>query len=429
MADDILIPSETVLRPDPSRTVIRPFVPEDPEPFAVAGHARAERIAARVLGLDEQSLDRLTNAVMTPMNKRHGNAERYFRQRFEEIRPAIGQAAVNDRQALLIGAYFSEEYAFEAAALFNPSIILDDNQQGLPPGAVRFLLSLRGIGEGHVSSVTFRRGVWDRDGTVSIEAPSPHGVPLTIEQSDDRSARTTLRMSCLDRGDISEAVLFPVTPSQQRGIEDLRLLRMIEDDGTSCIFGTYTAFSGLEVRQEILRTPDFHSFELAPVTGGLAKCKGLALFPRRIGGRYAALGRQDSENIWLLLSDDLYHWDGGAKIIAPRWPWEFVQMGNCGSPIALDEGWLVITHGVGLVRSYCMGACLLDKEDPSRLLARTSRPLLFPSQADGVGYVPNVVYSCGALVHERRLLLPYGVGDTFTTFASAPIDHILAAME
>ncbi|WP_157221136.1 glycoside hydrolase family 130 protein [Flavisphingomonas formosensis] len=427
--DDILTHAKVVLKPDPSRTVIRPFDLADPAAFADEAHPRAQRIAQRVLELDGDRLESIIAAVMTPMTKRHANAERYFRQRFEEMRPAIWPCEANDRQALLIGAYFSEEYAFEAAALFNPSIILDDDQSGLPPGAVRFLLSLRGIGEGHVSSVTFRRGVWNGDGDVAIEEPSPYGVPLTIEQHDGRTERTTLRMSCMEQRDISEAVLFPVTPSQHQGIEDLRLLRLSEEDGSSCIVGTYTAFSGAEVRQEILRTPDFHSFELVPVQGDMAGYKGMALFPRRIGGRYAALGRQDSENIWLLDSDDLYTWNGGRKIISPRWPWEYVQMGNCGSPIELDEGWLVLTHGVGMVRAYCMGACLLDKDDPSKLLGRTARPLLFPSFADAGGYVPNVVYSCGALVHDRTLLLPYGVGDTVTTFASAPIDHILAAME
>ncbi len=223
-------------------------------------------------------------------------------------------------------------------------------------------------------------------------------------------------------------MLFPTAPSQKQGIEDLRLVRFTEKDGSSHYLGTYTAFSGAEVRQEVLHTSDFRTFDMRPMQGAIAASKGLALFPRRIDGRYMALGRHDRENLWLLASDDLYVWNGGSRIITPCYPWEFIQLGNCGSPIEIDEGWLVITHGVGMVRNYCIGACLLDKDDPAMLLARTSRPLIRPSEKERDGYVPNVVYSCGALVHDRTLLLPYGVADSFATFASVPIDSLLAAM-
>ena len=227
--------------------------------------------------------------------------------------------------------------------------------------------------------------------------------------------------------DLSETVIFPVLPRQRQGIEDVRLVRFVEEDGQATYYATYTAFSGAEAKPELLHTTDFISFTMRPLTGQAADAKGMALFPRRVNGRYAMLGRQDSENIWLHYSDELTRWDDAAIIVPPRYPWEFVQMGNCGSPLEIDEGWLVFTHGVGTVRNYCMGACLLDKADPSKLLARTPKPILEPTPEDRDGYVPNVVYS--ALVHDRHVLLPSGVADQFTTFGSTTVEALLAAME
>jgi predicted GH43/DUF377 family glycosyl hydrolase len=223
-------------------------------------------------------------------------------------------------------------------------------------------------------------------------------------------------------------VLFPITMRQRHGIEDLRLVRFTDDDGNITYFGTYTAFSGAAIRQEILRTTDFKTFELTALHGDAATGKGMALFPRRIDGRYAMLGRQDHENISLLTSSNLYDWRGGITIVTPRWPWEYVQIGNCGSPIEIDEGWLVITHGVGPVRTYCIGACLLDRDDPSKLLARTTEPLIRPSPAERYGYVPNIAYTCGAMVHGRTLILPYALADSFSTFATVSLDRLLAGM-
>ena len=208
----------------------------------------------------------------------------------------------------------------------------------------------------------------------------------------------------------------------------MRLVRFTDDDGNITYFGTLTAFSGSAIRQEILRTTDFKTFELTALRGDAATGKGMALFPRRIGGRYAMLGRQDHENISLLTSSDLYEWQAGAVIVTPSLPWEYVQIGNCGSPIEIDEGWLVITHGVGPVRNYCIGACLLDLNDPSKLLARTTEPLIRPSPEERYGYVPNIAYTCGAMVHGRTLILPYALADSFSTFATMPIDRLLASM-
>lgn len=228
---------------------------------------------------------------------------------------------------------------------------------------------------------------------------------------------------------ISETVLFPTLPSQRQGIEDMRLVRFVEDDGRVTYHGTYTAFSGAEARSELLSTTDFKSFEMRALSGEVASAKGMALFPRRIDGRYVTLGRQDNKNIWLNVSDDLLHWNSGVKLVEPRYPWEFVQMGNCGSPLEIDEGWLVLTHGVGTVRNYCIGACLLDKKDPSKLLVRTPRPVIAPSPHERDGYVPNVVYSCGALLGDRTLLLPYAVADSFSAFGSLSVEDLLACME
>jgi predicted GH43/DUF377 family glycosyl hydrolase len=426
---DIMTHSELILRPDPARTVIRPFDLEDPAPFAVKDHSRAQRIVDRIFSLADDELGFELERVVTSLGERHRDVEDVLLRRFAEVQGlTIDRETVSRDHALLIGAYFSEEYSFESAALFNPSIVLHSNQTGLPDGTVRFAMSLRGIGEGHVSSVTFRRGTWAADGEVTIDPPSDIVVSPRIEAVEGEGDDAVTRVLCPGAKDVSESVLFPVTPSQRQGIEDLRLVRFVEDDGSVHYCGTYTAFSGSVARSELLHATDFRTFEMRPLRGSAAASKGMALFPRRIGGRYAMLGRQDNENIWLLFSDDLYTWEGGTRIISPEWFWEFVQMGNCGSPIEIDEGWLVITHGVGTVRNYCIGACLLDKDDPSKVIKRMTLPLVHPSPKERDGYVPNVVYSCGALVHERRLLLPYGVADSFTTFASVALDDLLAAM-
>ena len=420
--------SRVLLRPDPSRTVIRPFAPGDPDGYAVKDHPRSQRIAARVLAMDDAKVAAELGDTLASLSERHRDVEAMLMRRFEELdNLRTERGAISRERALLIGAYFSEEYSFEAAALFNPSIVLARDQTDAPEGGIRFTMSLRGIGEGHVSSVTFRTGSWTPGGKVQVDPPSRWAVPPRIQQDDDPNDET-VRLHCEGSEDISETVLFPILDRQRQGIEDLRLCRFVEDDGDICFYGTYTAFSGAAVRQEILHGHDFRTVEMRPIEGSIANGKGAALFPRKIGGRYAMLARQDSENVWLLMSDDLYKWDGGAKLIEPRYPWEFIQVGNCGSPIEIDEGWLVLTHGVGRVRNYCMGACLLDKDDPSKLLGRMEYPLLEPSAKERDGYVPNVVYSCGGLVHDRTLLLPYGVADNFATFATAKVDDILAAM-
>jgi predicted GH43/DUF377 family glycosyl hydrolase len=429
--DDIAVRLPLLLKPDPSRVVIRPFIPaEDPPSVASKDRPRAQRIADRILALSDADLRTELERVSASLKERHRDVELVLERRFHEVNGLlIDHCAVRHEQALLIGAYFSEEYAFEAAALFNPSIVAHPDQTGVAGGAIRFVLSLRGVGEGHVSSITFRTGMCGADGSVIVDAPGQQAVAPRIENIPGGAVDDPgVRLFCENSDDLSEVVIFPITARQRHGIEDLRLVQFTDDDGNVTYYGTYTAYSGEAIRQELLRTTDFMTFELSALRGNATANKGMALFPRRIDGRYAMLGRQDHENLWFLTSDDIYNWQDGAKVLSPRWPWEFVQIGNGGSPIEVDEGWLVVTHGVGSVRNYCIGAALFDKKDPTKLLARMTQPLLRPSAEERYGYVPNVAYTCGAMVHGRTLIVPYAVADSITSFATVPLDRLFAAM-
>lgn len=424
IAADVFTTLDVELKPDPSRTVIRPFSFSYPEAFDRTP-SRAQDVAARVLALPPETRDRMLHLLSESMEKRHHHVKALFLRRFAEMQGELGDIAVaQERDRLLLGAYYSQEYAFESAALFNPSIVTVPDQDP-DDASIRFIISLRGVGEGHISSVTFRTGIWDGATGLVVDPPSAQGVPPRIESDNDG----WVRMRADDSEDISETVIFPILPSQRQGVEDLRLVRFTDHDGVESVIGTYTAFDGTTARAELLRGVDQRTFEMRALTGAMAGYKGMALFPRRIDGRFAMIGRQDNVNLWLLYSDDLYSWETGTRIMGPKYPWEFVQIGNCGSPIELDEGWLVLTHGVGMVRGYCVGACLLDKTDPGKVLARTPSPLLFPSAEQRGGYVPNVTYSCGALLHGRRLLLPYAIGDEYTAFATGSVDDLLSVME
>jgi predicted GH43/DUF377 family glycosyl hydrolase len=430
MAPDIPITHlPIVLRADPTRVVLRPFTPAD-DP-ARPDESRAQGLADRVLALPATALVAALARVIASLTDRHRGIEDVLLRRYHEVSgPMIAKERMNRDQQMLIGAYFSEEYSFEAAALFNPSIVAHTDQSGVAPGALRFVLSLRGVGEGHISSITFRTGMIAADDAitldpVSAQAISPRMTALPGGTGDEAGVSLSYEQS----RDLSEIVIFPITVHQSHGIEDLRLVRFVEDDGAAKYLGTYTAFGGADVREELLETGDFSTFQLCPLHGSAASDKGMALFPRRLNGRYAALARIDHENISLLRSDNLYDWDGGTRVLVPHCVWEFVQLGNCGCPIEIDEGWLVLFHGVGPVRNYSIGACLLDRADPTRVLRRLTNPLLRPSVDERDGYVPNVVYSCGALVNRGTLILPYSVADSFTTFATLPLASLLAAME
>jgi predicted GH43/DUF377 family glycosyl hydrolase len=395
-----------------------------------------------------------------------------------------------DRQWLL-GAYFSHEYSLEAAALFNPSIVPHPDQTELPAGSLRFILSLRATGEGHISSITFRTGFLDAGANLTINAPTryclePAQVPnasyekglferklrelglagdftrQTLQSLGDAFTLGELRaaISCaaehFDARDqqtkavarktlvlaqsnyevqfaadsrLSERVLFPVTPSQRNGIEDARFVRFQNDDGTRIYYATYTAYDGKLILPQFIETPDFLHFKFITLNGPAVQNKGMALFPRKINGHYAMLGRQDFESIHLMFSDHLHFWNTAQVLLKPKFPWEFIQLGNCGSPIETDAGWLVFSHGVGPMRKYCLGAFLLDRDDPSKVIGRLREPLITPNENEREGYVPNVVYSCGSLLHGPHLIIPYAMSDYATTFATLPLADVLGAME
>lgn len=479
------------LRPDPRRVLLRPFMAS--VVVKPTGHAEPSRrlldILARVLLLDDATVDAVLENVLHEFHDRHEDIRAIFLERFDKMAPLLPAGrAVSEPRRLLIGSYFTNEYSLESSALFNPSIVPAPDQSGLAAGELRFILSLRATGEGHISSITFRSGVAAADGTVRLDpvsrfvhSPRPEpaaGYELVLfrrklhEMGVDfgaanratselpgtfRMDELVLRVARLHREDVpaevvragvqalrlaeanytvrfkerlrmSEKVLFPYSPLESNGLEDARFVRFTESDGSIVYYATYTAYNGSTIFPQIVETRDFARFRVSTLNGPAVANKGLALFPRRIRGLYAMLGRQDGENIHLMFSDHPCFWYESKVIVRPSQPWEFTQLGNCGSPLETAAGWLVLTHGVGPMRKYCLGAVLLDRDDPSRVLGRLREPLLGPASDEREGYVPNVVYSCGALVHRDMLILPYAVSDTATRFASVPLGELLAAL-
>lgn len=418
------------LRPDPSRVVVRPFKPAtEPRDLNPTDKTRANHIVDRVLALDHGTAESMLAEILENFEGRHRNLLARFEKRAGEMEEAFTpHVEFTKVQRQLVGAYFLHEYSFEASALFNPSIVSHPDQSGLPQGSRRFVLSLRAVGEGHVSSLTFRTGLIAADGSVEIEPTARlASTPTVLTQISDPLGES-VELSFSAQQHISERVIFPITPAQSNGIEDARFVAF-EDNEQRTFYATYTAYSGKAIRSELLETSDFTSFRMTPLGGSAARNKGMALFPRKIDNRYAMIGRQDNENLYLIYSDDLYSWDGGQLILRPKFPWEFVQMGNCGSPIELDEGWLLLTHGVGAVRKYAIGAALLDKQDPSKVLARSREPLVRPEPSEREGYVPNVVYTCGAMRHNDQIVLPYAVCDTFSNFSTIKIADLLRTLD
>jgi predicted GH43/DUF377 family glycosyl hydrolase len=480
-----IVRTPLVLAPDQSRVLLRPFVPGTPEKIA--------RIVASVMAIPEDRVRPLLDDVYREFSSRHQDIEATFRKRFEQISRTLPHAAEPSRaRKLLIGSYFMAEYSLESAALFNPSIAPHPDQSGLQEGDLRFVLSLRAIGEGHISSITFRAGVVHADGAVEVcaaagflgeptQIPNPlyeralflrklgemglggdfsrrlvdrlgdwfslealraalaeekirHRDGMTASNQQESAGMWTLACSNYEvqfRPDqeLSERVLFPATPTQSNGIEDARFVRFQNDDGTLMYYATFTAYDGRAIMPELVETSDFLRFRFISLNGPAAQNKGMALFPRKIDGRYAMLSRQDNENIFLMFSDNVHFWNHRMLLLKPAFPWEIVQIGNCGSPIETDAGWLVLSHGVGPVRKYCIGAFLLDRNDPSKVIGRLREPLISPSPREREGYVPNVVYTCGAMLHGEQLIIPFGLADYATGFATAKVGDILAAME
>jgi predicted GH43/DUF377 family glycosyl hydrolase len=476
--------TQLTLYPDRRRVLLRPFLTAD--------DPRALRICNQVMALSEAEVQNLWAQVETEFGERHARTHTFLRRRFEHVRGCLPRdQSLSEERQLLLGAYFSHEYSLEAAALFNPSIVPHPDQSGLPSAALRFILSLRATGEGHISSVTFRTGRLEAGGKITITAPTrfcvePEQVPnasydkplferklqelglvgdfsrRVLEELKDAFTLDQLRASLTQAAEhfhhrnqetgaaarkilslaqcnydvqfapdsrLSERVLFPVTPSQSNGIEDARFVRFQLEDGTATYYATYTAYDGKMVLPQFIETQNFIQFKFITLNGPAVQNKGMALFPRKIQGRYAMLGRQDYENIYLMFSDHLHFWHTTQLVLKPAFSWEFIQLGNCGSPIETEAGWLVLSHGVGPMRKYCIGAFLLDLANPAKVIGRLREPLIKPNENEREGYVPNVVYSCGSLLHGRQLIIPYAMSDYATTFATLSLDEVLSAME
>ncbi len=409
--------------------MVRPFKPAtEPRDLNPTDKTRANHIVGRVLGLDADSAGRQLTEVLENFEGRHRNLLEIFEARAAEMEEVFEPHAIlNKTQRCLIGAYFLHEYSFESSALFNPSIVRHPDQSGTAEHDCRFILSLRAVGEGHISSLTFRSGTVRADGSITVDPTARLASIPRIGKRTSTPVGDDVEVEFRADGDLSERVIFPVTDAQSNGIEDARFVQF-DQNGRSIFYATYTAYSGRAIRSELLETSDFLKFRLTPLAGAAARNKGMALFPRKIGGQYAMIGRQDNENLYIIYSDDLYTWNVGQAILKPEFPWEFVQIGSCGSPIELDDCWLLFTHGVGPVRKYSIGAVLLDKKDPSKVVARSREPLVRPEPAQREGYVPNVVYTCGAMRHGDRIILPYAISDTFSNFATIKIADLMSAI-
>jgi predicted GH43/DUF377 family glycosyl hydrolase len=476
----------TILRPDQSRVLLRPFSPGDSQ--RIAG------IVARIMSLPEERVGVLLNEISAEFSQRHQQIRRLFLERFEQVREMLStNGELSEQRRLLIGSYFLAEYSLESAALFNPSIVPHPDQTGLPTGSLRFILSLRATGEGHISSITFRTGIIHPDHRIEVSTPTgflteprqvpnplyekglfsrklielglnreftrrvmdklgdsfaleelraglraeklrgPDGTGMAQEDQNEAKgiwmlARSNYEVQFQPEQQLSERILFPATPSQRNGIEDARFVCFKNKDATHTYYATFTAYDGKVVMPELVETSDFLRFRFISLNGPAAQNKGMALFPRKINGLFAMLSRQDNENIYLMFSENLHFWNEHTVLLKPTFSWELVQLGNCGSPIETDAGWLVLSHGVGPMRKYCIGAFLLDRDDPGKVIGRLREPLLKPNQDEREGYVPNVLYTCGALLHNGELIIPYGLADHATGFATVPLAEVLAAM-
>jgi predicted GH43/DUF377 family glycosyl hydrolase len=471
------------LRPSIDRVLNRPFIPASPD--------QVSNIIERVLSFSDAEVESQLACLRGEFAHRHPNLERSWLRQFEKVEAYLSnQAFLPTSRQLLIGAFFTGEYAVESVALFNPSIVPHPNQTDVGPEDLRFILALRAIGEGHISSIEFRSGVVRKNHSIEVDnatglvtAPDIEANPTfsrniflhklqekglennwsrsvlnrlgatftrtELDESLGHAAHETQRhnedvkraIECLDwlvnsnyelnfslSTPLSQRVIFPVSLNESHGMEDARFVRFVDEDGDAMYYATYTAYDGRFILPQLIETSDFLGFRIRTLTGSAIQNKGMALFPKRIDGSYAMLSRYDDENLYLMLSDDLYFWSDPQLLVRPSRPWEFVKIGNCGSPIETDAGWLVLTHGVGPMRKYCISALLLDLENPLKVIGRLNEPLLQPAADQTNGYVPNVVYTCGALIHAGQLILPYGLNDTVTKIGTIELDTLLAAL-
>jgi len=468
---------------DTSRVITCLHLPDD--------RRRISKIIQRIRSMPETAAKQLVAQILIDFSERHEAIEHIFEKHLNEVKGYLPRdAMLSDVQKALIGAYFTKEYAIESAALFNPSIVPHPDQSHLNKGSLRFVMSLRATGDGHVSSIVFRSGVLDRRNTCLfdpisdfVETPEVQLDPVykrnifkrklsemgakneiivyILNQMPEDFTYTELlkkieilrakpqfsetiqnrtfdiirwladshyKVSFHPDHHISERVIFPVSKNESRGIEDARFVQFFNDNGEVTYFATYTAYNGITILPQLIETKDFIKFNISTLNGKAVQNKGMALFPRKINGLYVMLSRQDGENNHIMFSDDIYFWKESQIIQEPEYPWEFMQIGNCGSPLETDEGWIVLTHGVGPMRQYCIGAILLDLENPTKIIARLDEPLLAPYEKEREGYVPNVVYSCGAIIHNSELVIPYAMSDINSGIATVAVNELLNCM-
>ena len=454
---------------DPKKVILQYFAPGSQE--------RIENVIDRISKLNEDEVSALLEDVVVKFKNRHKEFERKLLSNYDKISSGNEKIeSFSDKKKLLTGAYFSKEYSVEAAALFNPSVVPHPDQSGVPDGSTRFIMSLRATGEGHISSIEFRSGIADKNGNIKMEDVSAFSeTPFTdnneifdkefiVRRLSDNSSSPfdsitgTFSKSEIEdilaastdtkekgrfadeirilsdanytatfpaESELSERVFFPISKSESVGMEDVRLVRFTEDDGTTKYYGTYTAYNGRSFGTQLLETDDFMKFKIRTLHGKGVNDKGMALFPRKINGKYFITSRQGGENLYIMSSDDLYFWNEYTRLSVPEYPWEFVQLGNCGSPIETDGGWLLITHSVGAFRTYRLGAMLLDIDNPSKVIGTLTEPLLEPNSDEREGYVPNVVYSCGSMRNDDTLIIPYAMSDSASGFIKVSIKELL----
>jgi predicted GH43/DUF377 family glycosyl hydrolase len=421
---------EIKFKADSRRVILRPFYP--------GNEVRAGHVIERVLAMPEEEAALQLDEVIKNFGSRHKNFEARLSENYSRISRLVpGSEKLSEKIKLLIGAYFSHEYSIESAALFNPSIVPHPDQSGIKKDELRFIMSLRATGEGHISSIEFRTGIIDSDNNIKFDALTPYAgmaperkerVETEIALADESARDANYDISFTGSEPASERVIFPFSKTESNGIEDVRFVRFYNDDGSSTYYGTFTAYDGHRILPELIQTDDFIKFKVRTMQGAAAKDKGMALFPRKINGKYVFISRIDGENLYFMQSDNLYQWDNAELLRVPSCSWEYIQIGNCGSPIETDAGWLLITHAVGPMRRYVISAILLDKENPSRVTGYLKDPLIQPDENEREGYVPNVVYSCGSLVHNNEIIIPYAMSDSSSTIATVSLNKVLQSI-
>ncbi len=475
-----LVRKQLKIYPDLKRVIAR---------FFYNGEDRAKSVVQAVMAMSNVDVDEALTSILREFARRHRNITRMFEKNCAHVfsnlnDPKYTEENVSLNCRLLIGSYFTHEYSIESAAFFNPSIVTDPDQSDLHEGEKRVILSFRAVGEGHISSIVFRRAILDADNNINLSSPGilineadtirnavykkdvfaraeslddisndlikelQDRLPENFDYSTLKKTVTTLKQETkkedwktgLERvlwladsyhyihfsrdTDLSDRVIFPISEFEVKGVEDARFVKF-KNNGTSTYYATYTAFDGFNIQPKLLETNNFHDFKIMPLYGKGAQNKNLALFPRKINGRYAMLSRIDGVNNYIMFSDKINVWEDPQKLQEPKYPWEFIQIGNCGSPIETRKGWLLITHGVGSMRRYCLGASLFDLNDPTKEIGRLKEPLLTAKDDEREGYVPNVLYTCGSIIHNNELVIPYGLSDYATGFATVPLEPLL----